>query len=239
MRGVTFGIAVQNLRAILSRASDPAVGLSDLDNLRYSIRTMYELLWEDVDWPHLSGEFDTIPLQAGQRYYDPPTSINGYPAGLDFERVEKAVTWYSGLPHPLARGVSYEHYALFDSESGVRSDPALRWDIKFTGVKEQIEIWPIPSSTGQATLQITGVARANTLVNDSDILALDDKLVVLMAAAPILEYQGAKNAKTIAALAVKRLNKLSARMKSKDAGYRMGMTRKVDPDRYRAIVRVR
>jgi hypothetical protein len=236
-RGKTFGQIVQDLRSELSRATDPSVGVSDLDNLKYNIRTTYETLWEDIDWPHLTGDFDKVTLAAGQRYYDMPVLLNGYTAGIDFERVVRADVWYSGLPHSLTRGISSEHYALFDSTTGIRSDPALRWDVKFTGVTEQIEIWPIPSSNSQS-LQIFGHTRAGTLVNDADVLALDDKLVVLMAAASMLEGQGAKNAKTVASLAVKRMNRLAARMKSKDEGYRMGMGKKIDPDRYRAVVRV-
>jgi hypothetical protein len=159
-------------------------------------------------------------------------------AGVELDMVQTITCIYSGLPHPLSKGISDEHYALFDSRTGVRSDPVLRWDVKFTGVKEQIEVWPIPSSNSM-TLAIKGRMKPGGLVNDSDLVLLDDKLILLFSAAQILEGQGAKDAKTMANLANRRFFKLTGRWKSKDDGYRIGMPNKTNPDRYRAIVRVR
>jgi hypothetical protein len=242
-RGRSFLQLYTDLRAELGRATDPAVGVSDIDTLKQTLRRNYETLWDDVDWPFLNADFVPITLQAGQRYYDPPTQVSDgttttVTSGVELDMIQTITCIYSGLPHPLTKGVGDEHYALFDSRTGVRSDPALRWDVKFTGVREQIEIWPIPSSNDM-TLAIKGRMKCGNLAADTDIVMLDDKLLLLFAAAQILQRQGSKDAKTFENLANRRYYKLTGRWKSKDDGYRIGMTNKTNPDRYRAIVRVR
>lgn len=242
-RGRTFLQLYTDLRSELGRATDPAVGVSDIDTLKQVIRRNYETLWDDVDWPFLNADFVPIALAAGQRYYDAPTGISDgttttTTAGLDFEKIQTISCIYSGIPHPLTRGIGDEHYALFDSRTGVRSDPALRWDIKFTGTREQMEIWPIPSSNDM-TLALKGRMRCGNLANDGDIVFLDDKLVLLFSAAQLLQRQGSKDAKTYENLANRRFFKETGRWKSKDDGFRIGMANKTNADRYRAIVRVR
>lgn len=242
-RGRTFLQVYTDLRAELGRAADPAVGVSDIESLKQTIRRNYETLWDDSDWPHLTADFVPIQLQAGQRYYDAPTDISDgttttTTAGLDFDKIGTISCIYSGIPHPLTRGITDQHYALFDSRTGVRSSPALRYDIKFTGVREQLEIWPIPADNDM-TVAIYGRMKAGTLANDTDLLFLDDKLVLLFSAAQILQRQKSADAKTYENLANRRYFKLTGRAKSKQDGYRVGMANKTPPDRYRAIVRVR
>lgn len=237
VRGVTLLNIVTQVRNEVGRDPDVSVGQSDIEGIKQKVRRVYETLY-DEEWPHLHSQFDKIQLQAGQRYYDPPTSINGV-AGftVDYERLDKTYVWYSGLPHPLKYGIGPQEYASFDSTNDVRTEPALRWDVRFTGVKEQIEIWPIPSSNTQY-LQFEGVPRCSQLVSESDTLALDDKLIVLLVAAELAEVQDSKSAKSLAQLATKRYFRLTGRAR-KTSGHRIGMKRRIEPEQYRGIIRVR
>ncbi len=237
-RGITFAECVVQLRDEIGRDHDPSVGISDLPGLKQVIARIYEDLWDEVDWPHLRTEFDKILLQAGQRYYDLPTAASGT-LTMNYERIEHIVTWYSGLPHRLERGITPEQYATYDSTTGVSADPALRYDIRFTGTKEQLEIWPIPSSTNQYSVQITGIPKVTRLVNDADVLMLDDRLVVLLAASEMLESRKAGDGRSKMKAAQQRLFRLIGRGKSKNDGYRIGMGNTTRMDPYKAIVRVR
>lgn len=237
-RGITFAECVVALRDEIGRDHDPSVGISDLTGLKQIIGRVYEDLWDEVDWPHLRTEFDKIQLQAGQRYYDLPTANSGA-TKLNYERIERIVTWYSGLPHPIQRGITPDNYATYDSTTGVQADPALRYDIRFTGTKEQIEIWPIPSVSNVYSVQITGIPQIARLVNDADVLNLDDRLVVLLCAAELLERSKSGDAKVKRTAADRRFLKLTGRGKVKRDGFRMGMGNSTRMDPYKAVVRVR
>lgn len=240
-RGITFLECVVALRDEVGRDHDPSVGVSDLPGLKQKIARIYEDLWDEVDWPHLRTEFDKITLQPGQRYYDLPTSVTagGFQTtglSVDFSRLEQVVTWYSGLPHPVQRGILPENYATYDSTTGVTANPVLRWDVRFTGTKEQIEVWPIPSSSSYS-LQFTGIPKCVRLVNDGDTLNLDDRLVVLLAASEI--HPDKDKAKKLQQLADRRFLRLTGRAKRANAGYRLGMGNTTRMDPYKAVVRVR
>lgn len=172
-RGTQFLPLVTMLRAELGRSTSPALGVADLPTLKQALNRAYEMLYRKR-WPHLRTEFAKITLSAGQRYYDPP-------AQLDTDRVEKAVVWWSGEPRSLKKGIDFEHYQAYDSTIDERNNPACRWDVRWTGTKDQIEIWPIPADNYQE-LQFIGQAKFARLVNDIDVCRLDDNLVVLTAA---------------------------------------------------------
>src|SRR5690606_33146019 len=136
-----FSQLVTDLRAELERASEPAIAVADSATLRQKINRVYETLYAGYDWPHLERVFDAIPLQAGQRYYDPPED-------MDFDRLTEApVCWNNNLALPLERGISFADYNTYNSENGDQSDPAIKWDVRYdeTGNKEVLEIWPIPA----------------------------------------------------------------------------------------------
>lgn len=233
-RGSQFLSIVQRLRSELGRAENVNVGVDDLPSLKTTINDVYESLYDDYDWPHLRKVFPRITLQAGLQYYDTPVDLN-------FERIEKIEVWYSGLPHPLIRGIGFQEYAYFDTSPGgvgVRSEPALRWDLRWTGSKEQMEIWPIPTSNGQA-LQIIGFIKWQPLVNDSDVCLIDDKLVSLFCAAELLARQNSKDAQAKLDRAKQRFRVIKGRMRGAARMHRMGAGEPYPRETSRAIVRVR
>jgi hypothetical protein len=229
-RGTQFLQLVTMLRAELGRSTSAALGVADLPTLKQAINRAYGTLYKK-DWQHLRTEFAKIPLSAGQRYYD-------MPALLDSDRVEKTVVWWNGEPYPLCKGIGFENFAAYDSTIDERNSPAMRWDVRWTGSADQIEIWPIPADN-QQTLQFVGKTKFTRLVNDIDTCRLDDDLVVLHAAARLAASRKSNEASLFAADAKDLLDELLGNATSTDEPANMAGTPK-DPGVYtQVVVRVR
>ena len=180
---------VAQLRAETGRTQKVAVGIDEVDNLKEVLRRVQEQLYDAHDWQHLRTE-KSIDLAAGQRYYDMPD-------GLNFDRIETVKLKVNGVYCDIDRGIDLTDYSGYDSnaDTPARADPAQKWDIRIVDDEddEQIEIWPIPNSNTQK-LYFTGTRSLPALVESSDRAVLDDRLIVLFAAAEILARQGAKDA---------------------------------------------
>jgi hypothetical protein len=232
-RGTQFSILVQMLRSELRRSTNVAVGSDDLFSLKQTLTRNQEILYDAYDWPHLRQLSSRIALTVGQQFYDVPSNFN-------FDRVERGVTIYASRPFDLVRGIDFENYATYDSYASpaVTADPAQRWDIRWTGTKEQIEIWPIPASS-TATAQWRGIRKLRAMVNDSDPCDLDDQLIVLYSAAELLGAQGAKDAGAKAKLAEDRLIKLKGNSKATQPTTKIGLNDNPNTVAGRVVVRVR
>ena len=232
-RGTQFLQLVTMLRAELRRSLNPSVGVEDVPELQRLIVRQYEKLVLDHDWPHLCKLFTPIMLNAGQRYYD-------MPAGLDYERVKDVALYYSAIPSYLERGITFQEYAFSNPDLGSRSDPALKWDVRYgDGVQELIEIWPVPAGTGVSKVQFFGYITVPRLVNDQDLCLLDDNLVVLFAAAEALTGQKSADAQIKAAEAMALLGKLRGRSQNHSRVVAIGQGENVRTVSPRAIVRIR
>lgn len=172
-----FTQLLDDLRAEVGRTNETGVRVADLAELKNAINSAYEQEFDDWAWPHLRRVHTRIDLAAGQRYYD-------FGSTMDWDAIESVAVWYNNLAIPVARGIGFEQYTVYDSESDERSDPVLRWDVRFTGSSEQIEVWPLPTA-GTQKLQIIGDQKFARLVNDADVCLLDDRLVVMAAAQKI------------------------------------------------------
>lgn len=201
---------MSKLRAELGRSTSVAVGVDDAEILKDVIRRTQETLYEDFDWPFLREMFPAITLNAGQRYYDIPAAFN-------YDRIEDAAIRISGRPVPFYRGIDFENYTTFDSDAGVRAAPAQRWDIRWTGTKEQIEIWPIPVDSSNA-MQFKGIRKLRDLTADDDVTDLDDNLIVLFSAAELLARQKSEDAN----IKLKAGQQLYSRLKGRSAAARSG-----------------
>lgn len=208
----TFGEILTATRAEARLSTNPAVGPDA--NVRYKtlINRVYATLYDDYDWSHLRYQTPRVAISAGQRYYN-------MPAGIDANRIEEFIVWWSGEPVPVDPGIGPKEYAAFSSIDDERADPVLRYDLRSTseGVT-QIELWPVPSSSDM-TFQITGPRAWAKLVNSSDICLLDDHLVSLYAATEILRPISREDADQKLAAAGARLRQLRGRsVKSQTAG---------------------
>lgn len=227
-RGTQLLQLVTMLRDETGRANSVAVGVDDLPQLKTVLRRVQETLYEKHPWPFLRTVFDRIPLQAGERYYD-------YPSNLNFERIEDVAVWDSGTPLSVTRGIGFNEYAVYDSESDVRCDPMLRWDVRWTGSKEQIEAWPVPS-TNNLELQFIGIRKLRPLIANSDVADLDDQMIVLYAAAELLP-KGSELAKLKLELALDRYKTCKGTAATGQQTFRMG-SGPAHTERGRVTVRV-
>ncbi|BAQ16104.1 hypothetical protein [Methyloceanibacter caenitepidi] len=221
-RGTQFLDLIVQVRNETGRSNAVAVGVEDVEGLKSHINRVYELLWNEYTWPHLRQEFSKT-LNAGQQYYD-------LPSGLDVENIDKVALIYNGLTYNIDRGITFADYDIWDPAANERSDPVLKWDVKYVasaGV-EQIEAWPLPAAT--QTLKFFGQLAFAPMVDDDDICLLDDTLVVLFTTARILKRQKDPDADDALSAANARLAKLRKRMSTGEAPCRLG----VGVDDYRA-----
>jgi hypothetical protein len=161
-----------------------------------------EWLWDDFAWPLLRVD-RFVEIQDGQRTYS-------MPADLDIDRISKIEVFHDTAWCELKPGIGAEHFTAYNSMLDERQWPPQRWRIT---EDEQIEIWPIPdtnydSTTKEGWLKITGIRRLRSFVADSDRADLDDRLIVLYAAAETLAATGAKDANLKLDQANKRYAKL-------------------------------
>lgn len=186
-RGTQLGQLVTQFRAEARQSTQLSVGTDSLEHVKQLIRRTQEMEYVDPanDWAFLR-VYVAIPLSAGQRYYDAPALLN-------IDRVEEVNVIDGGPPIPVGRGISFPEYAVFDSDSDVRSSRALKWDLRWTGTATQIEVWPVPSDNTQK-LWFRCLRPLRPLIEMSDVADLDDILITLKAAAEELAAQKAKDA---------------------------------------------
>jgi hypothetical protein len=214
-RGTQFGVLKTMLRNEIGRSNTAGgSGVADFNALSQILNRHYEALYTDFDWPHRRAVFDRIELSAGDRYYD-------FPDECDYERIEKVVVWYNDQPIPIERGIDFNDYSAFSSEDDIRADPVMKWDVRFTGTEEQMEVWPLPSSNTQE-IQIRGIQKFVRLVADADTCKLDDNLVVGFAAAEFAARQGDKDAEAKHAAAQRLYSRLRGRTKGAGKTYVFG-----------------
>lgn len=220
-----FTQLIADLRAELGRGSDPALNVSDLASLKRTLQRQYESLYADYDWPHLNVIADRITLEAGQRYYD-------FPDNMDYDDVESVAVWWGGKPYPIERGIGFDEYSTYDSESDERADPALKWDVRYIEPKEMCEIWPVPTSNDQA-LQFVGRLKFTQLVDDADLCLIDGDLVVLSAAVELLP---SKEVRAKLAALQKRYARAKGNSKSGSGTIRLGLG--AAPQPAKAFIRI-
>jgi len=179
-RNQQLGETVTKLRHAVGNSPEAAHGVATKSSLVEKINSVQQFLYDEYDWPFLTVREDKT-ISAGQRYYD-------IPSALSLEQIEEIWIKYSGIWTEITdcRGIEMDHYNVFNSDDDVRADPAQRWDIIYTGSSEQIELWPLPASNATNSLRVIGKKDLTALIADSDLLMLDDYLVVFMAAAELL-----------------------------------------------------
>lgn len=220
---------VSMLRAEAGHSTSVSAGVDNLPSLKQGIRRTQELLYDDFDWPFLRIQ-PTIPLLAGERYYDLPSDMN-------MERIEDVGVWYNGDLRMIQRGIGFAHYNEVNSIDGERQSPVEAYDIRWTGTVEQIEVWPIPDSNGQ-TLQLKGIRKLRALVADADVADLDDQLIVLTEAANMLARAKSEDAPLKRQAAAARLLQLKGRTKGNSEPFIMGGGTNQAPQRGRTVIRI-
>jgi hypothetical protein len=211
-RGKQLHELVAQLRAETGRTQDVSIGTDEVENLKNLLRRTQEVLYDEYDWPFLMVE-RSMTLNNGQRYYDFPTDVN-------YDRLKSVKYKYGNVYTDIERGITFDDFSIFDSNIDERSSPLLKWDVRNTGSGEQMEVWPIPNQTG--SVHFFGVKTLANLTQDSDRADLDDRLIVLFAAAEMLARQKSRDAQAKAQQADKRLLKLRANSQSSSRTVRLG-----------------
>lgn len=187
-RGTTLGKLLDLYRAECRMSQNPAHNNQVRDTQVAILQRTQEWLWDDFDWPLLRVE-RFVPLQLGQRVYDTPEDLH-------IDRLTKVEVFFDGVYTPLCAGIDAPQYSAYNSELGEQQWPPQRWRIT---EDEQMEIWPIPDGnfdpvTLEGQIKITGIRKLKPLIHTDDRADLDDRLIVLYAAAETLAASGAKDA---------------------------------------------
>lgn len=233
MRGATIIELLNQFRAEARLSANVAHNVHDRDAQVNLLQRVQSWLWDEVAWPHLRVQRQ-VPLQEGQRYYDPPPE-------LDIDRIDIVEVRIDSRWYKLGQGIEAEHFAAHDSDLDARAWPPRRWQLH---EGEQIEVWPIPDQNGdvatlEGMLRYTGIRRLSPLVKDDDTADLDDRLLILFAAAERLAATGGKDAQIKLDLANKRLLRLRGNLTKRDTFNMFGANRSLFVRRRPAVVSYR
>jgi hypothetical protein len=202
-RKTTLVKLLDDLRAEARLSLNPSHNLQNRPVQVKMLQRVQDRLWEDFAWPHMRVERQ-VPIQAGQRYYAPPSDMR-------IDRIERIEFYTDGAWRLIAPGIDPENYTAWNSDLDQRSWPPRRWQIF---EDETVEIWPIADTnateaTREGYLKFTGIRNLNQLVDDGDRADLDDRLIVLYAAAEMLAASGSKDAQ----LKLDQANSIYARLR--------------------------
>ena len=191
--GTNLAALLVMLRAEARLTQSVAAGLNADPTHRTMLARVQDDLWLARDWKHLQVSRD-LSTQAGVRYY-------AWPADLAYDRAVTARVKWSQLWIDLAPGITEAHYNEIDPDLLVVQDPTRAWDL---AEGNMLELWPIPATDG-ISIRLTGTKALPPLVADSDTAVLDDRLIVMFAAAELLALQKAPDAPAKLAAARTRL----------------------------------
>jgi len=222
---------VAQVRAETGRTQNVAVGVDELDNIKYLLSRVQEQLYDDYDWPFMNVQ-RTVALANGQRYYD-------FPTDLPLDNITDVALNYNDVYQKIERGIQPRDYSVFDSNASTpeKSSPVLKWDVRETGTTEQIEVWPIPNDNIQ-TLYFWGKKSLANLIQESDTADLDDRLIVLYAAAQMLARQKSLDAQAVLEQANKRLATLRRNTRKASPTIQMGLGgwRNIDRHKVKIVI---
>jgi len=183
-RGVTLGQMVEDLRAECQFSVNAAQGTSQLPTLKRKLQRTQRMLWLTYDWRYMRVVKD-IDVEAGQRYSD-------LPAGIDWEGVKFVHVSYAQRWLDLTQGVDECQLSASNSDLDLRQDPIQAWDTIDTGASAQLEWWPLPAV--DTTVRIRGLRSLKPFIANTDVCDIDSDIIIMFAAAELLEKEAAKKA---------------------------------------------
>lgn len=215
MRNRQLRQLVASFRAEIGQSLAVSAGKDTYEADKELLASIQEELYDDFFWPFLRIT-PTKAIGPGQRYCSLPDD-------LALEGVKDIYPWESGRVRevPLTRGIDLEQYAIYNSANGERASPPERWDVAWVDDAEMIEVWPIPAQA--ETIQFVGKRKLRPLLADDDLCDLDDKLIVLYAAAKRLARTESKDADNVLARAQRRKDRLQANARGNAEPVRFGL----------------
>lgn len=177
--GATLADLLRRTRIEARHSTNAGAGISSDGQIREMLARIQEVEWLDHPWRHLRVRRD-ITTADGANLYD-------WPLDLAFDRVIYAFVKWGESWRPLSPGITEVEYN--NQAEGEKQDPPRRWDYR---EGNKLELWPTP--TQALTVRLWGIKTLGPLVADGDIATLDDRLLILLAAAELLTQQKAPDA---------------------------------------------
>lgn len=215
-RNTSLGMLLNKLKGEVRDSQDPSFSQNADGMYRQMLQRTQETLYDDFDWPFLRVRDTTLSTQAGERYYNVPAAMN-------MERIESLWVFWSSQWRMLERGVTEQDYNYYNPDMNVRVDPVLKWDVVDTGNGEQIELWPLPSST--LPMHVIGIRKLKPLLADADTADLDDNMLALYCASEILADKKAADAGAKLKAAQARYQRLKGRSTSGNTSFNLNGNR--------------
>jgi len=202
MRGSNLESIIDGIRAEARLSTAGSRGVEDRDRILRMVNRYYETLWDEHDWEFLriQRESSYKNMAAGQRFYD-------FPVGLRPDDISSVWMRWGNDWIPVEYGITFSHYAQYDSERNQRADPVQRWVVRSP---QQFEVWPMPASNA-GVLGFEGKRTFAALADNADNCQLDDQLIILSVAAEILAGNKQADAQTKMDLAGARLKALTSK----------------------------
>lgn len=175
------------------------------------------------DWPFLqlkAGEAD-VDVAPTDRYLRMPL--------INTDREVRVEVFYNNYWQEVLYGITSDEYNLYDSDKGEPQDPIQRWreTDEFETVEEvryqKFEIWPIP--TVAQKVRFYGQRALLALEDDEDQADVDDLLLVLAVALPLLAKRESANAVMVARRLDERRKILRATSPTRDEPLVLGKKR--------------
>lgn len=200
------GTTLTNLLTMLKAELSESLTIGAQADAIYSklLESEQKYLASEREFPFLQERWD-VSCTASTRFFTFPTTTIAGTAGvaIDYERPFLVEVKWNDDWHVLEYGIGGEQYNFQDSDNGDVLDPVRNW--RYSGAT-QFEVWPVPSTT--QTVRFTGQRALPALASGSDTAVLDDELLVLSVAIPILLKRKSADAQIKLARMQRRLQKL-------------------------------
>jgi hypothetical protein len=210
-RGVQLGQMIEDLRSEVGHSLQASLGKQTRDVLINTLQRHQKRLWEDYAWPFLQVRRD-IAMADAQRYYD-------LPSDMTFERIQFAEFKWGDRWDRMSYGIGLVELNQYDSDRNQKSWPIMRYEAY---ENNQFEVWPIPNDNGNATtksgyVRFHGTKNLSNFIAETDTADLDDQLIILFAAAEILQRQKQGDAQMKMGQAQQHYMRLKARSAKSDS----------------------
>lgn len=229
-RGTTLTNLLLMLKAELGDSL--SVGTQADATYKLLLANKQKFLVGEYSFPYMDAEW-TVNLTAGTKLYTfPTTDVNGATVSMDFERPLVTHSRWNSLWECVDYGIGVGEYNYQDSEAvPVETlDPVRKWrHVSLT----QFEVWPVPSTATASGFRFTGQRALGALASGSDTALIDDELLVLSVAVPLLAKRKSADAQVKSSEAGRRLLRLMANYPTRNSPIVFGQQQLDDRKQYR------
>lgn len=191
----TLGEIRSDIQIRLGFAMAGQAGIVNSSLIDSMIRSAQEQLYVQFDWAELKAVYER-PTGSAQQYYD-------YPVDCNIERITGLYVIWGGRHIPLTEGI------LASDRDVPSGDVPIKYERR-----DQLEVWPIPSSYSY-TLRFEYIKTLSPLVVNSDRTSLPSEIIYLHALSNAKAHYRQPDAQTYASQLDAMIEKLKAKHRSK------------------------